>query len=62
MSYVIIGRNPRSKRLFAVEKEDADRLDVQQIAEFEVEAEAEKTAQHIPIFRAWPYEIVEIEL
>lgn len=62
MGYIIIGRNPNSKRLIVVEKEDAARPDVQEIAEYDTEGEAEKVAQRMPIFKVWPYQVVEVEL
>lgn len=62
MGYIIIGRNPNSKRLIVVEKEDAERPDMQEIAEYDTENEAEKTALRMPIFKVWPYQVVEVKL
>ena len=54
MSYIILIRNPRTKKLLAIEDRD-DNVD-----EFATEADAEKIAQGAEICQAWGYEILEV--
>jgi hypothetical protein len=54
MGYIILVRNPRSKKLSPVLAEDNET-----IAEFETEGDAAAVAMTVPICEAWGYEVVE---
>jgi hypothetical protein len=55
MSYILVTRNPRSKKLVPVLGEDNET-----IAEFETESDAIAVAMAVPICEAWGYQTVEI--
>lgn len=55
MSYIIVIRNPRTKKLLAIE--DAD----DNVEEFSTEMEAKRVADGAQICQAWGYEIVEVK-
>jgi hypothetical protein len=55
MSYIIVTRNPHTRRLVVVTGEDAET-----IAEFETESDANAVAMAVPICEAWGYEAVEV--
>lgn len=54
MSYIIVMRNPRNKKLLAIVDRD-DNVD-----EFATAADAERIAEGAEICRAWGYEILEV--
>lgn len=56
MSFVVLTRNPRSKRLVIIVNGDPD-----DIAEFKTRAEAEVAARNTTVCKAWGHEIVEID-
>lgn len=58
MSYIIVCKNPGANKVFAIT--DAD--DEWVAAQFKTEREAEAAARNTTVCRAWPYEIVEINL
>jgi hypothetical protein len=53
-NYVIAVRNPRSKRLSFIMKDD------ETVAEFESEEDAREAADNTTICKAWGFELVEI--
>lgn len=55
MGYIIVSRNPRTKRLIVVTGEDAET-----VAEFETESEANAVAMAVPVCEAWGFEAVEV--
>lgn len=61
MGYIIVGRNPINRNLFVVEQQINDDPENVKVQEFQTEKEAAKTAERMPIFRAWPFQIVEID-
>lgn len=55
MSYIILTRNPRSKKLIPVVNDDG-----QTVAEFKSEAEALDAASDTTVCRAWGYDVIEV--
>jgi hypothetical protein len=55
MGYILVTRNPSSKRLVIITSDD-DKT----IAEFVTESEANAVAMAIPVCEAWGYQAVEI--
>jgi hypothetical protein len=55
VSYILIVRNPRSKKLVPVLAEDNET-----IAEFATESDAAAVAMAVPICEAWGYQTVEV--
>lgn len=55
MTYILIVRNPRSKKLVPVLAEDNET-----IAEFETEGDAAAVAMAVPICEAWGYQTLEV--
>ena len=55
MTYILITRNPRSKKLIPILGEDNET-----IAEFETESEANAVAMAVPVCEAWGYQALEI--
>jgi len=56
MSYILLTRNPRTKKLIAVLDQDNET-----IAEFETESDANAVAMAVPICEAWGYQTAEIQ-
>lgn len=54
-NYVIVTRNPLTKRLVLVMEDDGDN-----VAEFESEQDAMDAADNTTICKAWGYELVEV--
>jgi hypothetical protein len=59
ITYIIVTRNPTSKRLVVIE-EAADTGDCAVISEFDTEDEAYLHAEAIPICRAWGAEVLPV--
>jgi hypothetical protein len=59
MSYVILVRNPKNKKLFAV-TDGEDTGSFEYCAEFGTEQEATDAAHDTTICKAWGYEVVEV--
>lgn len=59
VSYIIVVRNPGANKLLVIEEGETDWPPV---AEYATREEAEKDTLVIPVCRAWPYEILEIEV
>lgn len=55
MTYILVTRNPRSKKLIPILGEDNET-----IAEFETESDAAAVAMAVPICEAWGYEALEV--
>jgi hypothetical protein len=55
MSYILVTRNPRSKKLIPILAEDNET-----IAEFETEGDAAAVAMAVPVCEAWGYETLEV--
>ena len=55
MGYIIVTRNPRSKKLVIITGEDAET-----VAEFETESDANAVAMTVPICEAWGHQTVEV--
>lgn len=57
MSYIIIIKNPRTKKHLVIrEDEESD-----YVMEYETEDEALDATRKMPICNAWSYDIIEIE-
>lgn len=59
--FIIVVRNPRSKLLIVIEdggEDDGRRA----IAMFETEEEAEEAAMETTFCRAWPYQIIKVDI
>lgn len=56
MSFIIVTRNPRNKKLVVIT--DGDELD--DFAEFGSESDASAVASAIPVCVAWGYDVIEI--
>lgn len=57
-SYIIVTRNPGTKKLMVIEEADGE--DKSCVSEFETEDEAYEHASTIPICRAWGAEILPV--
>lgn len=55
MTYILVTRNPRSKKLIPILGEDNET-----IAEFETEGDAGAVAMAVPICEAWGYQALEV--
>lgn len=55
MTYILVTRNPRSKKLIPILGEDNET-----IAEFETESDAAAVAMAVPVCEAWGYEALEV--
>ncbi len=55
MSYIIVSRNPRNKKLVIITGEDEET-----VAEFATESEACAVAMAVPVCEAWGYQAVEV--
>lgn len=55
MSYIVVTRNPGTKKLIGITD-----FDDGEIAEFETEESASEAAANTTICKAWGYQIVEI--
>lgn len=55
MGYILVTRNPRSKKLVIITGEDDET-----VAEFATESEANAVAMAVPVCEAWGYEAVEV--
>ncbi len=55
MTYILVTRNPRSKKLVPILGEDNET-----IAEFETESDAAAVAMAVPICEAWGYHTLEL--
>lgn len=55
MSYILVTRNPTTKRLVVVTGEDD-----YSVAEFDTEGEARAVAMAVPVCEAWGYEALEV--
>ncbi len=55
MGWIVVARNPGTKRLIVMKSDE------HQVAEFETDQEARDAADAIHVFRAWDYQIVEID-
>ena len=61
VSYIIVTRNPTSKKLMIIEEADpAAQYNGAVIAEFATEDEAYEHAETLPVCRAWGAEIVPL--
>ncbi len=55
MPYILVTRNPRTKKLIPILGEDNET-----IAEFETEGDANAVAMAVPVCEAWGYEALEV--
>lgn len=55
MGFILVSRNPRSKRLIVITGEDGDGP-----AEFATESEANAVAMAVPVCEAWGYQALEV--
>jgi hypothetical protein len=56
MSYIIVARNPRTRKLIVITSYENDEV----VAEFDTETEAIAAADNTMICKAWPYHFVEV--
>lgn len=57
MGFVILTRNPTSRKLIAIIDSD----DEYAVAEFKTESDAIKAAHNTTVCKAWGYKILEVE-
>lgn len=63
MSFIIIARNPNTKKLIVVVGKDIPGPDKREIREWQTKDEAaEITTDQISVFKEWPHQIVEVEI
>lgn len=55
MGWIIVTRNPRTRKLIVVTEDDCET-----VAEFATEAAASDAAIGVPVCRAWNYEAIEV--
>jgi len=55
MGYILVSRNPRTKKLVVVTGEDEETA-----AEFETESDANAVALAVPICTAWGFQAIEV--
>lgn len=56
MGYILVTRNPRTKSLVVITRDDSDAP-----AEFATESEANAVAMAVPVCEAWGYQAVEVD-